>query len=541
MTPSFASHNPTVPQQPPDGSLAALPRRAVESRDPATGTVWRRFDALDAAQVDALVARARSAQLAWQGRPLRERIDALDAFHGELFRRRLDVAGIISRENGKAIPEALASEVAVTLDMVRFVTRNAPTLLSAPWFTPSSLAFWRKRARIEHEPFGVIAVISPWNYPFMLPAGLVLAALVTGNVVVLKPSEFTPSSAALLAELFQAAGLPEGVFSVAQGDGVTGSCLTRARVDKVFFTGSEATGRRVALACADRLIPCVLELGGSDAAVVLRDADVGHAASGILWGRFANGGQTCVAPKRVFVEQEAYPAFVAAMRDRIARLRASPAADGSFDVGGLIRPSQGAALASQLNDALENGAQIVARSSLGSNQHDAIVPTVLTDAPPHARVLREETFGPLLPILSVRDAEEAVERANDTAFGLSASVWSRDRARALGVARRLCAGTVMINDSATVAGMPDIPHGGVKASGTGRAHGMAGLEECVRPRATIDDRFTSWRQAWWFGYSPRSTANFDSFIRLAHGRSLRVRFGGIAGSLRLLFRPDRPV
>ncbi|MEP7345950.1 MAG: aldehyde dehydrogenase family protein, partial [Gemmatimonadaceae bacterium] len=460
MTSGGAAPNVTWDAPAPDAAAAAPARRAVESRDPATGIVWRRYDAMDGLQVDAVVARARSAQRLWSERPLRERIETLNAFHAELFRRRRDVADTISRENGKAIPEALAAEVAVTLDIVHFVSRNAPRLLSADWFTPSSLALWRKRARIEHEPFGVIAVISPWNYPFMLPAGVVLAALVTGNVAVLKPSEFTPSSAALLAELFASAGLPEGVFSVIQGDGVTGASLARADVDKIFFTGSEATGRRVAVACADRLVPYVLELGGSDAAVVLREADVGHAASGILWGRFANGGQTCVAPKRVFVEQDVYPAFMEAMRDRIARLQLSPDAGGNFDVGPLIRPSQHDALLSQLNDAVANGAQIEAQPSLGDGPHRTLAPTLLSNVPPDSRVLREETFGPVLPVLAVRDADEAVERSNDSAYGLSASVWGRDRARALTVARRLRAGTVMINDAGAVAGMSDVPHGG---------------------------------------------------------------------------------
>ncbi|MBV6521905.1 MAG: Phenylacetaldehyde dehydrogenase [Gemmatimonadaceae bacterium] len=520
---------------------ATSPRRTVESRDPATGTVWRRFDAAGDALVNSTLARAREALPAWRAQPVRERVALIGEFHRELFRRRHDVARTIARENGKAVPEALAAEVAVVLDMARFVSRNAPVVLSSSWFTPSSLTMWRKRVRVEQEPLGVIAIVSPWNYPFMLPAGSMLAALATGNVAVLKPSEYTPSSAVLLEELVAAAGFPPDVFAVVQGDGATGAALVSGDVDKVFFTGSDATGRHVARACAERLVPCVLELGGSDAAIVLRDADVAHAASGIVWGRFANGGQTCVAPKRVFVEAPAHDRFVAAVRERLGRLRVGAGPDDAFDVGALIRPSQHDALAAQLDDALARGALVAAQSPSDAAAQVTFVPTLLVDVPPDARVLREETFGPLLPVVAVRDADEAVARANDSPYGLSASVWGTDRARALAVARRLYSGTVMINDVVAVAGMADVPHGGVKASGTGRSHGIAGLEECVQPRAIVVDRFATWRQAWWFGYDRRSTADIDGYLRLQHGHSLRERIRGISATLRLLFRPERPV
>lgn len=515
-------------------------RRPVESRDPRTGEVWRRFDATDADGVAALVDAARRAQPDWSALPLRDRLRILDAFHAALYRRRLDVARTISRENGKAVPEALAAEVAVVLDLARFVIRETASVLDAPWFTPASLALWRKRVRIEHEPYGVVAVIAPWNYPFMLPAGIVLAALATGNTAVLKPSEFTPSSADLMADLFRDAGIPDGVFAVAQGDGATGALLTGADVDKVFFTGSAATGKRVAHACAERLVPCVLELGGSDPAIVLDDADVAHAASGILWGRFANGGQTCVAPKRVFVARTAYPAFLAALRERLVRLR--PQTDGAegYDVGRMIRPSQEQILVEQLKDAVARGARVDA-GSLGGDGAGLVGPTVLTDVPEDSLVMRDETFGPLLPVVAVRDEDEAIARANDTPFGLSASVWSRNRANALRVARRLHAGTVMINDSAAVAGISDVPHGGVKQSGSGRSHGVAGLEECLRTKAVVDDRFASWRQPWWFGYGSSTLSNLDAFVRLAHGASLVDRARGLIGTLRLLFRPERPI
>lgn len=516
--------------------------RAVESRNPATGEVWRRFEPATTDQVAEAVARARRAQPGWAATALTERVRVLRRFHESLYRRREEVARVLTRENGKPLAEALGSEISIALDFADYYAKEAPRFLRSQWKMAGQIAMKRKRIRIEHEPQGVIGVVSPWNYPFMLSAGLIIPALVTGNTVLLKPSEFTPSSGALLEELFQAAGVPDDVFAVLQGDGTVGAALVNAGVNKVFFTGSVATGRKVAIACAQQLIPCSLELGGSDPAIVLADADVKYAASGIAWARFSNAGQTCVAPKRVYVEAPAYDAFVAALSETVRALRVGSGESGETEVTGVIRPSAQATLEAQRADAVQRGATVVAEALSPSGTGGSFVnPTVLTHVPADARVLREETFGPLLPVVKVRDAEEAITLANASEFGLSASVWTRDSARGAAIARRLEAGTVAVNDAIIVAGMTDVPHGGVKQSGHGRAHGRAGLEECVRSKTTVVDQFTSWRQAWWFGYSSGSASGVDAFVRFAHGRGVLERVRALPGFLRFLFAPQRPL
>lgn len=514
------------------------------------------------------VERARQAQPAWRRTLLHDRVATLERFRALLYGARHEVARLISRENGKPVAEAMMAEVATTLDLARFYARLAPSALAPQQLRSATLALWRKRIEITREPYGTVAVISPWNYPFMLPAGVVLPALVAGNAVVLKPSELSPATAERLGELLHAAGVPRDVLQVVVGDGAVGAALTASRVDKVFFTGSDRTGRAVAHACAERLVPCALELGGSDPAIVLADADIAHAASGIVWGRCTNAGQTCVAPKRVFVVGEAYEPLVEALRTRLALLRlgapdgafrrsaadhrANPSSDTSsdpnsdpsthppYDVGPLIQPAQLRAVAALRDDAVAHGAraETPGRAPEGGLH---LAPTLLLDVPDEARVLHEEAFGPLLPVLRVRDEDEAVRRANASPFGLSASVWSRDRAHARRVAARLDAGTVVINDTTLVAGMAEVPHGGVKASGHGRSHGALGLEECVRTRTIVDDRFTGWRQGWWFGYGPDAESRADAYVRLAHGRSLLERVRGIPRTLALLLRPERPV
>jgi len=511
--------------------LTSTLSRPVESRDPATGEVWRRYSAATSGEIARAVDLARGAQPAWAALPVAERAGALRRFHRVLYRRRLDVVGVLTRENGKRASEALGGEVLIALDYARFYARTARRTLESGWFTPSSVAMWRKRVRIEHRPFGVVAVISPWNYPFMLAAGAVLPALVAGNAVLLKPSELTPTSGVLLGELLAEAGVPEGVMQVLVGGAETGAALVDAPIDKVFFTGSAATGRRVALACAGRLVPCSLELGGSDPAVVLDDADVALAAAGIAWGRCTNAGQTCVAPKRVLVVGAVYDRFVAALADQVRGL--SVGGDGA-DVGPLIRGSQRELLDGQLRDALDRGAHVLATARIEPPAGETYFPpTLLADVTPEMRVLREETFGPLLPVVRVQDEDEAVRLANASELGLGASVWSRDPARAARVAARLEAGTVAINDAVIVAGMAEVPHGGTKGSGTGRSHGTAGLLECVQTRTVVADRLPGVRPPWWFnGGQPgqNRAAALDAFIRLAHG-TLAERVKGMHGLL----------
>jgi acyl-CoA reductase-like NAD-dependent aldehyde dehydrogenase len=522
-------------------STSPITARAVESVDPATGQVWKRFETTSPAGVLGAVGRARTAQPGWAGEPLGARVRVLRRFHECLFRRRREVARSLTRENGKPVAEALSSEIGIALDFANYYAREAPRFLRAPWYNAGSLAMKRKRVRVEHEPFGVVGVISPWNYPFMLSVGVVIPALVTGNAVLLKPSEFTPESGELLASLFAEAGVPAGVLTVLQGDGSTGAALCDSAVDKIFFTGSVSTGRRVAVRCAERLIPCALELGGSDAAIVLADANVQHAASGIAWGRFANAGQTCVAPKRIYVEAPVYDAFISDLAGAVNALRVGAGGVQETDIGPMIRADAVTTLESQRDDALSRGATVVATAAAPAGAGSFFAPTVLANVPADARVLREETFGPLLPVVRVRDADEAVALANGSEFGLSASIWSADTARAARMARRIEAGSVVINDAVVVAGMADVPHGGVKQSGIGRTHGKAGLEECVRTKATVIDRFASWRQAWWFGYSNEHEEGIDAYVKVAHSPSVLERILALPKFMRFVFNPRRPV
>jgi succinate-semialdehyde dehydrogenase/glutarate-semialdehyde dehydrogenase len=519
--------------------------RAVESRDPATGEVWKSYLTAGRDEVVTAVRRARTAQAGWAAQPLAVRVQVLRRFHEALFRRRIEVAQAISRENGKPVAEAIGAEIAIALDFAEYYAAKAPGFLCAPWRGAFALSMKRKRVRIAHEPFGVIGVISPWNYPFMLATGGILPALVAGNAVLLKPSEFTPTCGALIGELFAEAGLPADVLTVLQGDGSTGAALCDADVDKIFFTGSVATGRKVAMKCAERLIPCSLELGGSDPAIVLADADVQHAASGIVWGRFSNAGQTCVAPKRVFVEAAVYDEFLAALGDAVRKLKVGASATSENDVGPVIRPAAVETLEAQRDDAVQRGASVLATAPCAAGGVPAggsfFLPTVLTGVAADSRVLREETFGPLLPVVKVRDADEAIALANATEFGLSASIWTRDSARGAQLAERIDAGTVAINDAIVIAGMADVPHGGVKHSGTGRTHAMAGLEEVTRTKTTVVDQFAAWRQAWWFGYSRDQLAGVDAFVRFAHGKGFGAKLAALPGFMKFVFSPKRPL
>src|SRR5271167_493394 len=345
--------------------------RKIVSVNPATGEVLRELECAGEGVVEAAVARARAAQAAWADLGLRRRIEVLREFQGKLYAKKSEIAAAITREVGKPLVEALVTEVLVVLDAARFLIDSAWGLLRDEPVPHGNLVTKLKSGWLVREPHGVIGIISPWNYPFSIPATETLAALVAGNAVVLKPSELTPLVALELASLLHAAGVPEDVFQVVVGEGPAGAALLRSPIDKLVFTGSVATGKRIAAAAAERLLPVVLELGGKDPMLVLDDADVDVASSAAVWGAFVNAGQTCLSVERCYVHRRLYDAFLEACLRKTKLLRVGNGIDPQTDVGPLIHERQLRNVESQVEDARAGGARVLTGGSrlpqLGSN------------------------------------------------------------------------------------------------------------------------------------------------------------------------------
>jgi succinate-semialdehyde dehydrogenase/glutarate-semialdehyde dehydrogenase len=503
-----------------------LPR--IASVNPATGEVLGELDSAGPAEVRAAITQARAAQPEWNARGMQERIRILRRFQRILLARKNDIARRITQETGKPSIEALLTEVLVVLDAARFLIDNAYAILKEENLPHGNLAMKSKAGRVLHEPFGVIGIISPWNYPFSIPATETLAALVAGNAVVLKPSELTPVIAIELQTLLREAGVPEKVFQVLPGNAATGADLVAGEIDKLVFTGSVATGRRIAEVAATKLLPVLLELGGKDAMLVLEDADIDVASSGAVWGAFMNAGQTCLSIERCYVHQSLYSAFADACCEKAKKLRVGNGMDPATEIGPLINERQLRVVEAQVEDARQRGARVLAGGvRLPEIGPTYFAPTVLTNVDHTMRLIQEETFGPLLPIMKFDDDAEGVRLANDSSFGLAASVWTKDRAHGQRVARQIKAGTVMINDAVSCFGISEAPHGGVKTSGIGRAHGCWGLLEMVRVKYIADDRLPRTKKIWWFGYEGGFAAEMENFVDLLFAPSIRAKL--IAG------------
>ena len=496
----------------------------IASVNPATGEVLGELDCAGPTEVRAAVTRARAAQADWNAWGIRNRVKVLRRFQSILLSRKADVARRITQEAGKPYVESLLTEVLVVLDAARFMIENAYRLLRDERLPHGNLALKTKSGRVLHEAYGVIGIISPWNYPFSIPATEVMAALVAGNTVVLKPSEFTPLIALELQSLLREAGVPNDVFHVLPGEGGAGAALVQSAIDKLVFTGSVATGRRIAQVAAERLLPVVLELGGKDPMIVLDDADVDVASSAAVWGAFVNVGQACLSVERCYVHQRLYAAFVEACADKARKLRVGNGTDSATDVGPMISEQQVRVVEAHVADAVAKGARVLAG---GARMRELgptfFAPTVLADVNHSMRVMREETFGPVLPIAAFRDDDEAIRLANDCDYGLAASVWTRDGARGEAFARQIQAGTVMVNDVLSCFSISEAPHGGVKASGLGRTHGRWGLEEMVRVKYIDSDWLPGMKKIWWFGYGGEFTREMESFLDLIFARPLRQR------------------
>ena len=513
-------------------SVLAPETRRFSSLNPATGELLREFDCASSDEVQACVARAHAAQPAWWDLGVQRRRRILRQFQRLLHERKSEVARLVTEEAGKPYAESLVAELMVVLDAARFCCETAYAFLRPQPVPHGNLIMKAKSGRLLREPHGVIGIISPWNYPFSTPASETLAALVTGNAVILKPSELTPLVALKLEELLHSAGVPRDIFQVVIGDGLTGAALVDSAVDKIVFTGSVNTGRRIAQAAAPRFLPLVLELGGKDPTIVLEDADPDTASSGVVWGAFMNAGQTCLSIERCYVHRSVYDHFVEACVAKTRRLRVGNGSDPETEIGPMIHERQLQIVEAHVADAVAKGAKLLCGGTrlpeLGPNFY---APTVLTNVTHTMRIMTEETFGPVLPIMPFDTDDEAIRLANDSVYGLAASVWSSNRAHGEAIARRLRAGTVMVNDSISAFAISEAPHGGPMDSGIGHTHGRLGMEEMVRVKYVDIDRIPRMKKIWWYGYGPAFSAQMEGFLDFLFARSLVTRLRGGLRSL----------
>ncbi|SHG44340.1 aldehyde dehydrogenase family protein [Geodermatophilus nigrescens] len=499
-----------------DAAAGTVDRHATtetfESTNPASGAVVGVFPVHDADAVRETVERARAAAQRWAELGFDGRRERLAAYRGYLARRMHELADLVHRENGKPHADAIL-EITLAIDHLAWAGAHARKTLGPRRVRAGMLAA-NHAAYLEYQPLGVVGVIGPWNYPVFTPMGSIAYALAAGNAVVFKPSEHTPAVGAWLAAAWRAA-VPDvaDALQVVTGYGETGAALCRAGVGKLAFTGSAPTGRKVMAACAETLTPVLMELGGKDAMIVDDDADVAAAADAAVWGAMSNAGQTCIGIERVYVSSPVYDRFVAEVTERVQGLR--PGSDDEAAYGPMTMASQADVVRRHLDDATSSGGRAVLGGTLDGG---FVAPTVLLDVPESSAAVREETFGPTLTITRVRDAEEALERTNATSYGLAGAVFSRSRARAMDLARRMRSGMTSVNSVLTFASVPALPFGGVGESGFGRIHGEDGLKEFTRAKAITRQRYALPVNLMSFTRPPAAADALARVMGVVHGR-----------------------
>lgn len=471
------------------------------SINPNNGSTIGEVDKTNLSHVEKIVQFAKDAQINWSQTRIEKRIKILKNAKNILYDKREEIANLITNENGKPKFESYSTEIIPTLSLFNYYIKKSRKFLKPHYERIKLPVMMHKKSWIEYNPYGVVGIISPWNYPLLLPMGQIIPALISGNAVVFKPSEWTPLVGQKIYDIFHEAGLPENVLNIIFGEAEVGEALVLSSIDKLFFTGSTRVGKIISKIAAEKLLPISLELGGKDPAIVLSDANIKTAVKGILWGSLMNVGQTCVSIERVYVSENIYDDFLAELINEIKKLTNYIGSE-FYDYSNIKLQKQVDVIKEHLSDAISKGAKIIYGGKIDNN---FVQPTILIDVNHSMLIMREETFGPIIPIMKFKTIDEAVELANDCAYGLSASIWTKNISFGKVLARKIQSGSVLINDCISHFGAGEAVIGGIKMSGTGRVHGKSGLMEMVYEKYYNSDSLTWQKKLWWFNYDKSSS------------------------------------
>jgi acyl-CoA reductase-like NAD-dependent aldehyde dehydrogenase len=496
--------------------------QTIPVENPATGEVVSTVALLGADDCQAMAERARAAQPQWEAIGFEGRARIMRRAQRWMLDNADRVIKSVVSETGKTYEDAQLADLGYTVSALGFWAKEGPKYLEdervPSWKNPVAAG---KKLVIRYAPIGIVGVIGPWNYPIANSFGDCIPALMAGNCVILKPSEVTPLSSLLMAEMMRECGLPEDVFQVATGDGSTGAALI-AEVDCVMFTGSTRTGKAVMKAAADSLVPCYLELGGKDPMIVCADANIDRAANAAAFYSMNNGGQVCISVERCYVEAPVYDEFVEKVNANVRRLRQGVPTDvGTVDVGAVIFPPQLDVVEEHVRDAVEKGAKVLTGGHARREGGRFFEPTVLVDVDHSMKIMQQETFGPTLPIMKIANSEEGVRLANDSEYGLQASVWTGDVEHGEALARRIEAGVVCVNDAQVNYTALNLPMGGWKASGLGTRHGANGIRKYTKVQSLLVTRRALKREPFMFPYTARTTMLLRRMFKLLYGRGAR--------------------
>jgi acyl-CoA reductase-like NAD-dependent aldehyde dehydrogenase len=509
-------------------------REVIEVHSPATLEKIGEVPINSPLEVRAAVGRAREAFRVWSAMDFNQRAKILLSVRDHLLAHAEELIELLCKENGKPRLEALV-ELTYVCDVLTFYSKQARRFLKPQRVTPHLLR--NKKVTVHYQPRGVIGMITPWNFPLILTIGEAVPALAAGNAVVIKPSEWTPliamRGAEILREAFTAAGVPADVLQIVNGYGETGGALVD-EADMIAFTGSVRTGKIIAERAAKRLVPVSLELGGKDPMIVLRDADIERAANAAVWGAFTNSGQVCISVERVYVEDAIADEFTRRVVEKTRALRQGSdvnEAEVRVDIGAMTFPKQVETVEDHINDAKARGAQVLTGGQRNPNLTGRYFePTVLSNVNHSMKIMTEETFGPVLPIMRVRDEDEALRLANDSRYGLNASVFTRDKTKGESIAAQVEAGVTCVNDVIAGFGVTEAPSGGLKESGIGKRHGAEGIRRFCHQQVIVTDRFGMKRDPFWYPYNAKTERLMLRLLNVAFstrlGAKLKTLFGG---------------